>query len=632
MRTTSALLGALTAGVLVSLGASVPLARGDARPATIPVSEVKDGMKGYGLTVFKGTEPERFDVEVIGVLHHFRPGEPLIVIKTPNPRLDVVKTVRGMSGSPIYLDGRLAGAYAYSLSSFEVEPVAGVTPIAPMLSELARPTPPGFWPLAGRGPVASAPTMPPAAPPEGRRPRDSHATGFLGAPGQYDVAAHAAQLAERMGDPAATNPGGASYTRASTPLLLAGVGDRTAAMLRTFFGPLGLEPLQTGGGQGPSTGAPMHFVDGGGLGVEMVRGDISMLGLGTVTHVEGTKLVGFGHPMMSAGDSALPTSIGRVLWINASAQRSFKVGESARALGTLVQDRQSAVVIDETKQAPTFPVSINVVGADGAPKRAWHMEVAEERFMSPTLTAGALASVVEATVSEQRDVTWQMKSKVSIRGHGALELEDYGVAIGGMPDQGELGRSRVVHAIGDLLNNPWEEVAIDKIESTLSVKYTRDLWHLRGVELADEVVDAGKPAHVRLRLVPYEGREVVREVEVMMPPELGGTDVEIDVQPGYDVAPEIASPESLSDLLANETRQSLLPRSVVLQFKSSAPAVVLRGELAPRLPGFAFDALRPAHSDTGGEQVPSYVRTVVPLDRYLEGHDKVKVKVRRVMR
>jgi hypothetical protein len=129
-------LAALLLGTGLGAGASLTLARsarGDARGSTIAVGEIREGMKGYGLTVFHGTEPERFDVEVIGVLHNFRPAQDLILIKTPHPRLNVVKTVAGMSGSPIFLDGRLAGAYAYSLSSFEVEPVAGVTPIAPML-------------------------------------------------------------------------------------------------------------------------------------------------------------------------------------------------------------------------------------------------------------------------------------------------------------------------------------------------------------------------------------------------------------------------------------------------------------------------------------------------------------------
>src|ERR1700722_266876 len=192
VRTTSALLGALTAGLLVSLGASVPLALGDAKPATMPVSEVKDGMKGYGLTVFKGTEPRRFDVEVIGVLHNFRAGQPLIVIKTPDPRLDIVKTVRGISGSPISLEGRLAGAYSYSLSAFELEPVAGVTPIDLMLTEMRRPIPPGFWPLDRSSPLPSGKSAAPS-------PHAPHASieRFDGPPGSYDFAEHARQLADK---------------------------------------------------------------------------------------------------------------------------------------------------------------------------------------------------------------------------------------------------------------------------------------------------------------------------------------------------------------------------------------------------------------------------------------------------
>jgi len=623
VRNESLFLATLVLGTAAALGVSIPVARGDGAAArgTIGVSEIHEGMKGYGLTVFHGTDPERFDVEVVGVLHNFRPGQDLVLIRTPHPRLDIVKTVAGMSGSPIFFDGRLAGAYAYSLGSFQVEPVAGVTPIAPMLTEMARPVPPGFWGTPVR-------TSASAAAAGGQRHAARGATTrFDALPGEYDVHAHAAQLTARMGDPE-----GSAYVRASTPLLLSGVGDQTAAALRAVMGPLGLEPLQTGGGQGPTAGAPEHFVDGGGLGVELVRGDISMMGLGTVTHVEGTRLVGFGHPMMNGGDSALPTAIGRVLMINASAQRSFKVGEAARQLGTLVEDRQSAIVIDETRRAPTFPVAVEVVGADGAPKKSWHVEVAEERFMSPTLTAGVFGSVIEATVAAQRDVSWSLSSKLTLRGHGTLELSDFGIAVGGMPEQGEMNRSRVVRALGDAMNNPWEEVTVEKIESTLTVKYDRDLWHLRGVEVTSDVVDAGQTAHVRAHLVPFQGREIVRDLEVPIPVELGGMDVEIEVVPGFEVIPELAAPDSLTQLLVNETRQSLPPKSLVLQIKLPAQGVVFQGELAPRLPSFAFDALRPAHSDVGAEPVASYVRTVVPMDRYVDGRDKVKLKVRRAMR
>src|SRR5262245_19951901 len=192
-------------------------------------------MKGYGLTVFKATEPARFDVAVVGVLRNFRPGQEVILVKAPHPRLNVTKNVKGMSGSPIYLDGRLAGAYAYSWAAFQVEPVAGVTPIAPMLAEMRRPIPPGFWPLDGAAPLpasekgvakhASAP--PPAA--------GSGATAFDGAPGTYDLETHATQVAARMAtgiDP--SRP----VVPTGTPLMLAGMSDRSIALVRKLFGPL----------------------------------------------------------------------------------------------------------------------------------------------------------------------------------------------------------------------------------------------------------------------------------------------------------------------------------------------------------------------------------------------------------
>src|SRR5258708_14056101 len=102
--------------------------------------EIKEGMKGYGLTVFSGTTPEKFGVEVIDVLQNFRPHQELILVKTIHPRLDIAKVVAGMSGSPIYLEGKMAGAYAYGWT-FGSEPVAGVTPIRLMLDEMDRPLP-----------------------------------------------------------------------------------------------------------------------------------------------------------------------------------------------------------------------------------------------------------------------------------------------------------------------------------------------------------------------------------------------------------------------------------------------------------------------------------------------------------
>jgi hypothetical protein len=607
-----------TAGVAIaaSLWIVTPLARGETKLSTIPVEEIKEGMKGYGLTVFKGTEPERFDVEVVGVLKNFRPAQDLILVKTPHPRLNITKNVKGMSGSPIYFNGRLAGAYAYSWAPFQVEPVAGVTPIAPMLAEMRRPIPAGFWPLEGGGPLPAAKRAEAAPPPE------QSPTQFHGKAGTYDVEAHRAELAARFAiDP--QRP----VVPVATPIMIGGVGERTQKYIRTLLEPLGLEPLAAGGGQGSSEGAPMHYVNGGALGVSMVSGDVSFFGLGTVTHVEGSKLCGFGHPMMEAGATALPTSIGRVHWIFASDQHSSKIGESARPLGALVQDRQSAVVADESKVAPTFPVTLDVKGADGAPKTHWEMVAADEKFMAPGLLASALGGALEATTNERRDVTWRLTSKLTIRNLGTYAFEDIGVAIGGTPDSGDIARSRLVRALGEALNNPWENVRIERVEATFHVQYTRDTYQLRGLELADPIVKAGEKARILVHLLPFSGAPVTRTLEVQIPAELAGKDVEVEVLPGYELVPEVPAPENLAQLM-NNLAKPVPQRSLVLQVRLPGLGVTYGKHVAAQLPPFALDTLRPQYSDVAPEPFANYARTIVPMERFVEGRDKLKVKVR----
>jgi SpoIVB peptidase S55 len=135
----AALLGALVASAPFDL--TVARAGGRSyRPDTLPVEQVRRGMKGYGLTVFEGTQPERFEVEVIDVIKNYLPAQDIILIKTHHPRLDVTNSVQGMSGSPIFIEGKMVGAYSYGWS-FGKEPVAGVTPIQNMIDDIDRPLP-----------------------------------------------------------------------------------------------------------------------------------------------------------------------------------------------------------------------------------------------------------------------------------------------------------------------------------------------------------------------------------------------------------------------------------------------------------------------------------------------------------
>ena len=619
----------IIAGAVASAGLGVGLAH--ALPVgepgdTLPLSEVKPGMKGYGLTVFSGTTPERFDIEVISTLHNFRPSQDLILIKTPNPRLNIARTVAGMSGSPIYLNGKMIGAYAYGWL-FGVEPIAGVTPIKSMLEDMARPVPRTLFPRSG-GPIAMGGG--------GDGAPGSHAThahAFVGALESYDLFTHARQLAARSAS-ALASPEGMSLTRASTPILMGGVGATSMKIASDLLSPLGLEPLQTGGGarvQDPS--APDKFVDGGAIGVEMVRGDVSAMGLGTVTRVDPSgKLVAFGHPMLGGGIEALPTAIGKVHWILASQNRSFKIGEAARSLGALVNDRQAAIVVDPSVKAPTFPIHLEIQGVEGAPKPIWNMEVAHDQFMAPSFVAMALGAGLEETTAERRDLTWRAVSKIKVAHHGTISVLDFGSGNGNPLGADDLVRGRVVKAVGQLLNNRWEPVTIEGIDTTVKITFEQEVSTLRGAKVLETEVDAGSPVHIRLDLQPYQGRVESRVIEVKVPPELAGRELEIDLTAGWETDRPLPTADSISELMSNLQSLTFDPESIVATFRLKETAAAFGGQIANRLPPGALDTLRPSSQSNAPEIYAAQVQTAIPLKRFIVGHDSVRVMIRSVLR
>jgi hypothetical protein len=628
----------IVAGAVASaaLGAGVAMAL-PALNNTLALSEVKPGMKGYGLTVFSGTVPEKFNVEIISTLRNFRPNQDLILIKTPHPRLDIARTVGGMSGSPIYLNDKMIGAYAYGWT-FGAEAIAGVTPIQSMLDELNRPIPKALMPRGGT-PLAANPAASDARgaanPAEGGAAPASPARAFVGAPDAYDLKSHAKQLATRAGA-MFSPPEGMALARASTPILLGGMGNVSAKLAGDLLTPMGLDPLEGGGGGGgkPDPTAPTHFVDGGAIGVELVRGDISAMGLGTVTRVAGDKLVAFGHPMLGGGIESLPTAIARVHWILASQNRSFKLGEAVRSLGALVNDRQAAIVVDASAKAPTFPVRLEILGVEGAPKPVWNVEIAHDQFMAPSFVAMALGSAVETTTSERRDMTWRSTSKLKIAKYGTISLVDIGAGNGNPLGPDDFARSRVVKAMGALLNNPWEPVTIERVDTSLRVTYQREVLTLRGAKVLESEIDAGQPVRIRLELSPYQGKPESKVIEVKVPAELAGRDVEIDLAPGYEVDRPLSTPNSVAELMASIPNQTFDAESIVATFRlaNKEAGAAFHGQIASRLPPGAIDTLRPSTQSDAPETFSVQLQTAIPLQRFLIGRDTVHVKIRSILR
>jgi hypothetical protein len=625
----------LALAVLVGVLAALPVGLTTANAAgprddIMPLDQVKAGMKGYGLTVFQGTKPTRFEVEILGILDNFRPNQPLILIRTNHPRLDVAKVVAGMSGSPIYLNDKMIGAYAYGWQ-FPKEQVAGVTPIANMIADLDRPLPNQLqgWPIH---------PLPPGKRGKRRKPQASRGVPadddrrYAGNLMAYDVLEHTKQIASSRRRALSLGRGDDGIQPLSTPLLMGGVPPGALEAARELFSPLGLEPLRVGGGSKPDPNAPKHYSDGGAIGVSLISGDMNASGLGTVTRVEGERLIAFGHPMMSVGVTALPTAVGNIVWFLASAARSFKLGYDVRPLGALVNDRPASIVVDEGVNAPTIPVRVHMRGVIGSMKPTWNFQVAHDKALTPQLFALAIGSALEMTASEQRmSITWKMTSKMKVRGYPEISLEDFGVTDGGMSPR-LLFRTTAIAAAGAIINNPWEHAFIERLDVDIEVKYAREVDELRGVELLTPVVQAGEPARLRVTVVPYRGKPKTRTISVPIPESYAGSKVRLTVSPGYLDQTTQAQPESLTELLTNIGEPSFPPRSLIVSFKAQGKGVAFDGQVARDLPPGAMDMLRPRYSSVSPIPFAPKVRHIVPLDDFLTGSDSVTVKVENNLR
>jgi len=588
---------------------------------TISVEEITPGMRGYGLTVFRGTTPERFDVEVIDVLHNFRPDQDLILIRTDHPILDSAHVVAGMSGSPIYLDGRLAGAYAYGWP-FSQDPVAGVTPIRNMITEMHRPIVPELFP--GAEPLA-------------RRPRARRRASLGGAPAYRggDVDATTAVLAHARAMGVDGGPrSSATLQPAATPLLIGGFEGSVVEMLEGQLGQFGLMVLQAGGAGNaePPPGTPTAYTHGSAVGVQLVRGDVAATAVGTVTHVDGQRVSAFGHPMLNAGQTGLPTAIARVLHILSSQARSFKISEPVRPLGTLVHDRQSSIVVDTGLRAATVEATIRIRGAEGAPRDTWTFEVASHRVLTPVLLNAALLNALNATAADNADVMFEARSRVTVAGRAEVEeVVDRGYSRMGAANPAALGQLRLFGLLEAIYGNPFQEARAARVEIDLDVRFGRETTRILDASVAASEVDPGSTVPVRVTLRRFGQPEEIRVVPVRIPQRLAGEEVEVYVQAGSAVRVQHAQPRDLDELL-EVVHERYGRTDLVVSLETPSRGLRFSGHIARHLPPSALDALQLENDADRNRPFVTYDRHAIELGEVVSGTARVQLRVRETPR
>jgi len=332
-----------------------------------PLKDVRPGMRGTGRTVFTGSRVDEFQVEILGVLDNFGPKESLILARLSGGPLEHTGVMEGMSGSPVYLDGRIAGAVAMAFP-YAKDPIAAIRPIEDMLRPSAN--------------IASAPVP------------STHAAGLILA-----AANNLASLLPRLPRPAATG-NEPSLVPIATPLSLGGFTraaiDAFAPQLRS----LGLEPRQapTAGSdlKAPHMGNPADLKPGCMISVQLLSGDLSVGAAGTVTHIDGSRVYAFGHRFLDIGATALPFARADVLTLLANVNTSFKLVSSKEWMGTIDQDRNTAVTGSIGRLPTMVPISVSV--ARGATNIAsYTMDMVDDPLLSPLLTQMAVFSIIDST-------------------------------------------------------------------------------------------------------------------------------------------------------------------------------------------------------------------------------------------
>ncbi len=563
--------------------------------STISVDELHPGMKGYGLTVFQGTKPERFDVEVISIVPNFLLRQDIILIRCNHPVTDNAGVIGGMSGSPIYFDGRLAGALAYGWQ-FSKEPIAGVTPIANMLEVLKR------------------------------KPRGQ--SSFLGKRGTLIDLSRQART-EKRGASAGyfnlfTKNPGQTLLPARTPLTLGGFSSAAQKLLVDSLRPFGMDPVMGGGTSSAKTDGPKSFENGGAIGVQLIRGDMSAVGIGTVTLVDDKNILAFGHPMFNLGEGYFPVTTAQIHTVIASLARSNKLGSPLYVAGSLVEDRQACIAARTDKTAAMVPVHITVNDPRSKRKDTYYVEVASHRVLTPRFVQAALANVIDDAASDVADVMAEIKGVLKITGRPPITLYDAGASRDGVAAVAPLFRP--VALVGAVLDNPFEEVAIESLEFDITLHYGLDAALIVGAYVTAENPEPGETINVYVRLMKFNDKEQTLTVPLTIPKTAGGKTVDIEVAGGDFVQPNLAEPTNLDDALNN--LQKLYPsKSLVVTLNAADEGVSMHGRVMEQLPPSAVNTLKPTSGFDQFDQHKTDLAHITKTPYLIEGRQSFKLTV-----
>ncbi|HRU07182.1 MAG TPA: SpoIVB peptidase S55 domain-containing protein, partial [Candidatus Brocadiia bacterium] len=447
----------------------------------MPVSEVKPGMKGRGLTVIRGVEPEEFQAEIIAVMPKAWPKGDVIVARLSGAGLEKTGVSQGMSGSPVYIDGKLVGAVAFTWA-FLREPVAGISPIEQMMESFRPETKPQADLARAGGWDGEMPALP-------RLALDSD-TAWL------------------PPEPSANAP-----RPIATPLFMSCYDPALVAVLEPMLQRFGLRPTQGAAGGAESKDGDLR--PGGLMGAELIGGDMSVVAMGTVTYRDGDRVLGFGHPLFKAGACEWPLTGGVAHFVAPSQMMSFKMASATKPVGVVQGDYAFGVAGRLGREAPTVPMKVVVSNVTRGRKEEFSYRLAQDRRLLGLLAAMASGASVSRLESDRTDFTGDIKVRVRLAGHDAAVFGDkfYSPSVA----REIVGVNMLMRL---LLENPWEPVAVEGVDVAVELAEERRTAQIVGMRLSSDAAHPGEKLSAFVQLRPYKGARIEEQKVDFTAPEL----------------------------------------------------------------------------------------------------------------
>ncbi len=612
-----ALLAALSLSTVSAQKAAVSAPSAGA-PQLFPLEEIKPGMKGVGRTVFSGTEPEEFGVEILGVLPGFpAPRQSAIIVRLTGPLAERTGVFGGMSGSPVYIDGRLIGAVAFSFP-FSKEPIAGITPIKQMIDIFERGG--GGGRNAGGNnesrtfsftELASTDWKP-------RLPKPA----VTGAPFVAPVAMNS-PLVSLLGQ---------QLQPIATPVVFGGVSQEALALYAPQLQANGLLPVSGVGGAAAITGlAPATektLAPGTSVSVQLVRGDYSIAASGTVTMRDGNRIYAFGHPFLSLGGSDMPMTEASVVTVIPNANNSFKLAVPGQMVGNISQDRATGIY-GELGQAPKMiPVKINLRTSRDRTE-TYSYEVANDSFLTPLLLNLTVFSTITSTERSIGDATISISGKISVVGHEPILVERrFSAANAPMMAAGS-----IAVPVNALLTSGFENVQIGGITLDITSSETKYTASLERISLDRTEAGRGDNVEIQAYVRTESGKQFVQRIPVQIPRDVPLGQLLVFVGDGSALqqgsAAQAFVPQDLSQLVAAINKVKKSDRLYVKLFRITPGAVIGTSEL-PNLPPSVLATLN-SDRTTGGFTPtvlsPIYEKELAPAEFVIAGQQMIGLDV-----